>query len=135
SCLLEEQSGVASYNYDALGAAYTLKWTFHNELGIVFVAVYQRIFHLLYVDELPAMVRDKFFNIYEPKRMVYSDFDDTFQQLKKKAKDLAEKMKKSKQPVKAINANLCKKQGLEEKAVWMEVMKKRVVMMDMVIRM
>ncbi|KAL1089597.1 hypothetical protein V6Z11_D07G032100 [Gossypium hirsutum] len=47
SCLLEERSGAASYNYDAPGASYTLKWTFHNELGLVFVAVYQRILHLL----------------------------------------------------------------------------------------
>ncbi|KAF3618932.1 hypothetical protein FXO38_14192 [Capsicum annuum] len=33
SCLLEECSSVASYNYDIPGAAYTLKWTFHNKLG------------------------------------------------------------------------------------------------------
>ncbi|XVE97455.1 hypothetical protein REPUB_Repub03eG0021300 [Reevesia pubescens] len=47
SCLLEERSGASSYNYDAPGASYTLKWTFHNDLGLVFVAVYQRILHLL----------------------------------------------------------------------------------------
>ncbi|KAL3535117.1 hypothetical protein ACH5RR_003578 [Cinchona calisaya] len=115
SCLLEERSGAASYSYDAPGAAYTLKWTFHNELGLVFVAVYQRILHLLYVDELLEMVKDEFSKIYEPKRMVYNDFDDMFQQLKKEAEDLAEKMKKSKQPVKAVNANLGKKQGLGQK--------------------
>ncbi|KAK6160921.1 hypothetical protein DH2020_004302 [Rehmannia glutinosa] len=34
SCLLEKRSGAASYNYDAPGASYTLKWTFHNELGL-----------------------------------------------------------------------------------------------------
>nr|XP_027069558.1 signal recognition particle receptor subunit alpha [Coffea arabica] len=115
SCLLEERSGSASYSYDAPGAAYTLKWSFHNELGLLFVAVYQRILHLLYVDDLLEMVKDEFSKIYEPTRMVYNDFDDTFQQLKKEAEDLAEKMKKSKQPVKAINANLGKKQGLGQK--------------------
>lgn len=115
SCLLEERSGSASYNYDAPGAAYTLKWSFHNELGLVFVAVYQRMLHLLYVDDLLEMVKDEFSKIYEPTRMVYSDFDDTFQQLKEEAEDLAEKMKNSKQPVKAINANLGKKQGLGKK--------------------
>ncbi|PRQ20139.1 putative signal recognition particle receptor, alpha subunit, Longin-like domain-containing protein [Rosa chinensis] len=47
SCLLEERSGAAFYDYTAPGAAYTLKWTFHNELGLVFVAVYQKILHLL----------------------------------------------------------------------------------------
>ncbi|KAG7979439.1 hypothetical protein I3843_05G131800 [Carya illinoinensis] len=34
SCLLEEGFGASSYNYDAAGAAYTLKWTFHSELGL-----------------------------------------------------------------------------------------------------
>ncbi|CAI8589126.1 unnamed protein product [Vicia faba] len=32
SCLLEEQSDAASYNYDAPGASYSLKWIFHNDL-------------------------------------------------------------------------------------------------------
>ncbi|KAL8094680.1 hypothetical protein AgCh_036271 [Apium graveolens] len=59
SCLLEERSGAASYNYDAPGAAYTLKWTFHNELNLVFVAVYQKIFHLLQLrKEAEARVED-----------------------------------------------------------------------------
>ncbi|PKU63352.1 Signal recognition particle 54 kDa protein, chloroplastic [Dendrobium catenatum] len=36
SCLLEERSADAAFNYDAPGAAaYTLKWTFHNDLGLV----------------------------------------------------------------------------------------------------
>lgn len=39
SCLLEERSGETSFSQ----GEYTLKWTFHNELGLVFVAVYQRI--------------------------------------------------------------------------------------------
>ncbi|KAL6209485.1 hypothetical protein ACLB2K_020427 [Fragaria x ananassa] len=47
SCVLEERSGAASFDYTASGAAYTLKWTFHNELGLVFVVVYQKILHLL----------------------------------------------------------------------------------------
>lgn len=116
SCLLEERSGAASYNYDAPGASYTLKWTFHNELGLVFAAVYQRILHLLYVDDLLEMVKQEFSKLYEPKRMVYNDFDDVFQQLKKEAEDLAEKMKKSKQPVKVgNNGNLGKKQGAGQK--------------------
>ncbi|KAG6625614.1 hypothetical protein CIPAW_16G110000 [Carya illinoinensis] len=85
SCLLEEWFGAASYNYDAAGAAYTLKGTFHNELGLVFVAVYQRILHLLYVDDLLAMVKREFLEMYDPKRTAYSDFDETFRRLKKEA--------------------------------------------------
>ncbi|KAL2524009.1 signal recognition particle receptor alpha subunit family protein [Abeliophyllum distichum] len=111
SCLLEERSGAASYNYDAPGASYTLKWTFHNELGLVFVAVYQRILHLLYVDDLLAMVKQEFSEIYDPKRTSYNDFDDIFQQLKKEAEARAEEMKKSKQVGKPANNNLGKKQG------------------------
>ncbi|KAG6627984.1 hypothetical protein I3843_15G145200 [Carya illinoinensis] len=115
SCLLEERSGAASYNYDAPGAAYTLKWTFHNELGLVFVAVYQRILHLLYVDDLLAMVKHEFSQIYDPKRMAYSDFDETFRQLKKEAEARAEDLKRSKQAV-GKSLNNSKKQGQMQKA-------------------
>ncbi|KAB1204014.1 hypothetical protein CJ030_MR8G002819 [Morella rubra] len=97
SCLLEERSGAELYNYDAPGAAYTLKWTFHNDLGLVFVAVFQRILHLLYVDELLAMVKREFSEIYDPKRTLYTNFDETFRQLKKEAEARAEDLKKSKQ--------------------------------------
>lgn len=111
SCLLEERSGAASYNYDAPGASYTLKWTFHNELGLVFVAVYQRILHLLYVDELLSMVKQEFSAVYDPKRTSYDDFDHMFQQLKKEAEARAEEMKKSKQVGKPMNNNPSRKQG------------------------
>ncbi|KAM3269980.1 signal recognition particle receptor subunit alpha [Capsicum chacoense] len=115
SCLLEERSGAASYKYDVPGAAYTLKWTFHNELGLVFIAVYQRILHLLYVDELLAMVKHEFSEIYDPKKTVYNDFDAIFQQLRKEAEARAEDIKKSKQVGKPVNGNLGKKQGQVQK--------------------
>lgn len=113
SCLLEERSGAASYNYDAPGAAYTLKWTFHNELGLVFVAVYQRILHLLYVDDLLAMVKQGFSEIYDPKRMVYDDFDETFRQLRMEAEARANELKKTKQVGKPLNN--ARKQGQDQK--------------------
>ncbi|KAL4654390.1 hypothetical protein ACB092_01G374700 [Castanea dentata] len=113
SCLLEERSSAASYNYDGPGAAYTLKWTFHNELGLVFVAVYQRILHLLYVDELLAMVKRDFSEIYDSKRTVYNDFDETFRQLRKEAEARAEELKKSKQVSKPLSNG--KKQGQVQK--------------------
>ncbi|KAK9213570.1 hypothetical protein WN943_002958 [Citrus x changshan-huyou] len=109
SCLLEERSGLASFNYDSAGAAYTLKWTFHNELGLVFVAVYQRILHLLYVDDLLAMMKQSFSEIYDPKRTDYSDFDEMFRQLRKEAEARAEELKKSKQVTMPMNN--VKKQG------------------------
>ncbi|THG03101.1 hypothetical protein TEA_016124 [Camellia sinensis var. sinensis] len=116
SCLLEERSGAASYNYDAPGAAYTLKWTFHNELGLVFVALYQRILHLLYVDDLLAMVKQEFSAIYDPKQIVYNDFDDVFRQLRKEAEARAEEMKKSKPVNQPTNNNIGKKQGQVQKS-------------------
>eukprot|EP01018_Ginkgo_biloba_P018751 Gb_28578 [translate_table: standard] len=102
SCLLEERSGDASYQYIAAGAAYKLKWIFHNELGLVFVAVYQRILHLLYVDELLAIVKHEFTKIYDPRRTVYTDFDDTFRQLLKEVEARSEDMKKMKQQTKVV---------------------------------
>ncbi|TYJ25196.1 hypothetical protein E1A91_A07G032200v1 [Gossypium mustelinum] len=123
SCLLEERSGAASYNYDAPGASYTLKWTFHNELGLVFVAVYQRILHLLYVDDLLALVRREFSEIYDPKMTVYNDFDETFRQLRMEAEARAEELKKSKQMVKPVNNS--RKQGQAQKAGFDKGNKKR----------
>ncbi|KAK2646812.1 hypothetical protein Ddye_022007 [Dipteronia dyeriana] len=114
SCLLEERSGAASYNYDAPGAAYTLKWTFHNDLGLVFVAVYQRILHLLYVDDLLAMMKHSFSEIYDSKRTVYNDFDETFRQIRMEAEARAEELKKSKHLNKPISN--VKKQGQAQNA-------------------
>lgn len=91
SCLLEERSGNASYNYDA----YALKWTFNNDVGLIFVAVYQRILHLLYVDDLLHMVKREFSQLYDPTRTVYSDFDDVFRQLQKEAEARSLDLKKS----------------------------------------
>ncbi|XP_048532869.1 signal recognition particle receptor subunit alpha [Triticum urartu] len=94
SCLLEERSGDAGFTKDA----YALKWTFNNDLGLVFVAVYQRMLHLLYVDGLLAAVRKEFSQIYNPKRVSYDDlFTETFRQLHLEAEARAEAMNKSKQ--------------------------------------
>ncbi|KAG2555410.1 hypothetical protein PVAP13_9KG245784 [Panicum virgatum] len=94
SCLLEERSADASFSQDN----YALKWTFHNDLGLVFVAVYQKILHLLYVDDLLAAVRKDFSQIYDPKRTNYDDFTDIFRQLHLEAQARAEDMK-SKQAI------------------------------------
>ena len=39
---------------------YALKWSFNNDLGLVFVVVYQRILQLMYVDDLLAAVKKAF---------------------------------------------------------------------------
>ncbi|OIW19486.1 hypothetical protein TanjilG_09506 [Lupinus angustifolius] len=113
SCLLEERSGAASYNYDAPGAAYSLKWTFHNDLGLVFVAVYQRILHLLYVDDLLAMVKREFSQIYDPSKTFYGDFDETFRQLKAEAVARAEDLKKANSLGGGVNKKQYHKVGSE----------------------
>ncbi|TKY54691.1 Signal recognition particle receptor subunit alpha [Spatholobus suberectus] len=101
SCLLEERSGAVSFNYDAPGASYSLKWTFHNDLGLVFVAVYQRILHLLYVDDLLAAVKREFSRLYHPQKTAYRDFDEIFTQLQIEAEARAENFKKP-NPVPAV---------------------------------
>ncbi|XP_058069126.1 uncharacterized protein LOC131218543 [Magnolia sinica] len=111
SCLLEERSDDMSYNYDALDAAYTLKWTFHNDLSLIFVVVYQRILHLLYVDNLLSMVKHEFSQIYNLKSTANDDFDDVFRQLQKEAEARAEEMKKSKQAARPAKQIAVKKAG------------------------
>lgn len=105
ACLLEERSGAVSFNHES----YTLKWTFHNDLGLVFVAVYQRILNLLYVDDLLSMVKQSFSEIYDSKRVTYDDFDETFRQLRKEAETRAEELRKTKQVGKPVSS--VKKQG------------------------
>lgn len=110
SCLLEERAGDSSFQYDAAGAAYTLKWRFHNELGLVFVAVYQRILHLLYVDELLEKVMREFAKVFVPRRTSYHEFDDTFRQLLKESEANAQLRRVSQQrPIENS------KKGLESK--------------------
>lgn len=58
--LLEERSGENSYSLDN----YSLKWTFANEFDLIFVAVYQKIFTLLYIDELLDLVKQKFVELF-----------------------------------------------------------------------
>jgi len=84
--LLEERGGENSYNYEK----YSMKWTFANEVGLIFVAVYQRIFQLLYIDRLLELVKDSFLNLFkghlhspiESKRskVKYIEIIDRFQQ-------------------------------------------------------
>jgi len=79
--LLEERSGLQTFNYTSGSTKYTLRWTFHNELDIVFVAVYQSILQLAYVEDLLAKVKEVFASNYKPSTIDYPEFVDEFLRL------------------------------------------------------
>jgi len=60
TCLLEERAGEESFSYAADGVAYTLKWALANEQRLLFVAVYQRVLTLTYVEGLLSRARAAF---------------------------------------------------------------------------
>jgi signal recognition particle receptor subunit alpha len=57
---LQERSSEKEYAKDG----YTIKWAFANELGLIFVAVYQKILELTWVDELLVTVKRMFVKLY-----------------------------------------------------------------------
>eukprot|EP01103_Thecamoeba_quadrilineata_P013220 TRINITY_DN3600_c0_g1_i1.p1 TRINITY_DN3600_c0_g1~~TRINITY_DN3600_c0_g1_i1.p1 ORF type:complete len:636 (+),score=152.31 TRINITY_DN3600_c0_g1_i1:25-1908(+) len=59
--LMEERGGENSYNIES----YALKWVFANEFGIIFVAVYQRLLQMFYIDKLLELVKDRFLEIFK----------------------------------------------------------------------
>lgn len=85
SCLLEERVGDKSYTYAPAqgGPPYTLKWTLHNGLGLVFVAVYQKALSLMYVDALLERIKQQFAIEYKPDVYDYRHFDDHFKRVLK----------------------------------------------------
>eukprot|EP00891_Asterochloris_glomerata_P006558 jgi/Astpho2/6558/e_gw1.00099.7.1_t len=88
NCLLEERSGERSFSWTPVGRPpLTMKWTLHNGLGLVFVAVYQRALKLLYVDDLLERVKEDFKGHYKPDVYDYKQFEETFQRLLKEAED------------------------------------------------
>ncbi|EXX65701.1 Srp101p [Rhizophagus irregularis DAOM 197198w] len=77
--LIEERAGENSYTKDS----YSLKWTFANELDLIFVAAYQKILQLAYIEELLATVKkffcDKFANFIKDSGKLHKfDFDEDF---------------------------------------------------------
>ena len=79
-CLLEERAGETEFTHVAGSSAYTLRWRAHNALGLVFVAVYQKILRLDYVDDLLDRCRDAFAEAYDPSsaKLAYPEFTETF---------------------------------------------------------
>lgn len=98
TCLLEERSGESTFTYTPkAGAAQTLKWTFHNGLGLVFVAVYQKALSLLYVEELLTLVKEDFTAAYQPSRYEYPDFEDSFRRRLRECEARADEAKRGAQ--------------------------------------
>eukprot|EP00941_MAST-03F_sp_MAST-3F-sp1_P002059 g2059.t1 len=58
--LLEGRASDAQFDHDC----FRVKWKFFNELDLVFVAVYQKLLQLSYVDELLIRVQNKFIGQY-----------------------------------------------------------------------
>eukprot|EP00951_Prasinocladus_malaysianus_P019639 scaffold159168_cov38-Prasinocladus_malaysianus.AAC.1 len=123
TCLLEDRSAEKSFTYTPKdGAAYTLKWRLHNvskflplafaatdyqsrlELGLVFVAVYQRALSLLYVEDLLDSVLNAFVkeDVYSVHKYDYDSFNDTFRQLLLEAENRSMEQNKAPRPVKAV---------------------------------
>ncbi|PWN54062.1 P-loop containing nucleoside triphosphate hydrolase protein [Violaceomyces palustris] len=59
---LEQRTSEAKFDKDG----YTLRWTFANEIELVFVVVYQRILQLSYIDELLETVKNLFTELFTP---------------------------------------------------------------------
>jgi signal recognition particle receptor subunit alpha len=57
---MQERSSDKEYARDG----YTVKWAFANELGLIFVAAYQKILELTWVDELLLIVKRMFVKLY-----------------------------------------------------------------------
>lgn len=82
--LIEERAGTDSYYKEN----YALKWTFANELDLVFVVAYQKILQLNYIDELLETVKRMFLetnkDLIAQGQLVdgdFTSFGSTFDQL------------------------------------------------------
>ena len=62
SVLLEERAASTAFRHDK----YVVKWTFANDMELVFVAVYLNVANLLYIDQLLDKVKDSFVTLIKP---------------------------------------------------------------------
>lgn len=71
---IEEKTRSTSFQYEK----YTLKWTMVKDLGIIFVAVYQSLLHLSWVDQFLEEVKTVFVRRYKDQleiRATVAEFD------------------------------------------------------------
>lgn len=98
SNLVEGRSGDQAYTTDS----HALKWTFANELGLIFVVAWQKILHLTYIDDLLETVKRLFCALYgsqirdSTKPPVITNFDVKFDVILEQceSKAIAERKKK-----------------------------------------
>ncbi|KAI9146135.1 Longin-like domain-containing protein [Paraphysoderma sedebokerense] len=82
-CLIPAKSSDDGYTKDS----YRCKWILANEVDLVFVAVYQRILQLPYIDDLLEAIRNAFLTLFEPQIRdpsvihSYQDFDEKFEKI------------------------------------------------------
>ncbi|KAK8801309.1 hypothetical protein JH06_4148 [Blastocystis sp. subtype 4] len=95
---------------------YMLKWTLSNDLGLVFVVVYQRILQLMYTDDLLASVKRAFTATFEDRFPIETisefDFDDQFTQILDAAESVSQRVKKP-TLFKGSNLNRLKRESTE----------------------
>ncbi|KAG8933751.1 hypothetical protein FRC01_007218 [Tulasnella sp. 417] len=60
--LIEGRTAEDKYEKDG----YSIKWTFANEMGLIFVIAYQRILHLTYVEDLLQAMKELFIKLFTP---------------------------------------------------------------------
>ncbi|KAI8376136.1 signal recognition particle, alpha subunit, N-terminal-domain-containing protein [Radiomyces spectabilis] len=79
--LIEERAGTDYYIKDS----YALKWTFANEVDLIFIVAYQKILQLAYIDELLETVKRLFTDTFADALQVdqgihgdYSSFNPLF---------------------------------------------------------
>ena len=104
TCLLEERGGETEFVHTSGTSAHTLKWTFHNELGLVFVAVHQRILRLTYVEHLLESAKSAFAARFDRDATSYPAFEEEFTRLMKRAEASAAARSAPKAAPKAYDA-------------------------------
>uniref|UniRef100_A0A6B2KZZ6 SRP54-type proteins GTP-binding domain-containing protein n=1 Tax=Arcella intermedia TaxID=1963864 RepID=A0A6B2KZZ6_9EUKA len=112
--ILEERSGMTSFPYDN---QYILKWTQANDLELIFVAVYQSVLRLPYIDEFLETVKDSFTAKYGDNLRVgktYS-FDKEFDNLLREVQVNSSREREQKKP--ASFKDSLKKEKLEQKGI------------------
>ncbi|KZT43960.1 P-loop containing nucleoside triphosphate hydrolase protein [Sistotremastrum suecicum HHB10207 ss-3] len=60
--LIEGRTSEEKYDKDG----YAIKWTFLNEMELIFVVAYQRILQLTYIDDLLEAIKTLFLKMFEP---------------------------------------------------------------------
>ncbi|KAJ1947730.1 hypothetical protein GGF37_000106 [Kickxella alabastrina] len=89
-----------------MSGAYTLQWTFANELNVIFIAVYQKILQLPYIEDLLKHIKRHFIVRFESeiKQLmdsdcldipIFGDFDDEFEQVMRAVEDREQRERQS----------------------------------------